>query len=321
MELGSGNHVSYAASATFNGDIVLVLRVVELLVILVPLGVGGITVVRISGLNLVIGVQTRTNPEVFQFVTGHHVVVHGEVRQGGDTILSTIGNSGFLVIGTGLGGHVHNTVGCTGTVDGGCRCILQNGDGQNVVRVHGHDGTAAGRNTVNHKQRGSAGSEGTYTVQGHGYVVITGNTTRCEHGQTGHLTLEHIQGRSGRGVRQGFGLHGFHGTYQVGNFLAGTITDNHRFFNEFAGNLHANIDGIAAIDGLDNIFVTYTGEYQRGVTGNRDGISTIRIGDCTVGCSLHHDGGSGKRTIIVGHLTGHFDVLCNCRKGHQHSHQ
>ena len=142
MELGSAYHVSNLATAAFNGNIVLVLRVVEPLVVLMPLGVGSVAVVRVGLVDVSLVIYTGPHPEILQLVAAHHVVVHGEVGKGGNTPLAADSNGSRLVVSTALGGNIDNAVSGTGTVDGCCGGILQDGYREDVVRVHGHDGTA-----------------------------------------------------------------------------------------------------------------------------------------------------------------------------------
>ena len=87
VELGGTYDVSDLLSAALDGDVVLVLRGVEVLVELVPLGVIGVTVVQVVGLDLCGGVDTGPDPEVAEFVAGHDVLVDGLAGQGRDTVL------------------------------------------------------------------------------------------------------------------------------------------------------------------------------------------------------------------------------------------
>ena len=113
VELRRRDGICGLASATLDGNVVLRLRVVELLEILGPVGVAGITVVGIGLLKVSRRMHAGPGPEIEEFLTRHHVVPHGEVRQGADTVLAAGGDGGLGVVGTGPGGYVNHAVGGT----------------------------------------------------------------------------------------------------------------------------------------------------------------------------------------------------------------
>ena len=87
MELGAADHVGDLASAALDRDVVLVLGVVELLIVVVPLGVGVDTFAREVFINPLGGVDSGINPELLQLGAAHHALVEGHVGEGGDTVL------------------------------------------------------------------------------------------------------------------------------------------------------------------------------------------------------------------------------------------
>ena len=65
-----------------------------------------------------------------------------------------------------LGGDEDDTRGCSGSVDGSGRCILQHIDGEHILEVDGPD--VCPWHTVHHYQRGCSGIDGCHTSQLHG---------------------------------------------------------------------------------------------------------------------------------------------------------
>ena len=159
-------------------------------------------------------------------------------------------------------------------------------------------------------------------MEGHGHVVIAGHTTGGENGQTGYLSLEHVEGRGRRGVLDGFGFHGGHGTNQVGNLLAGTVTDHHGLLNEGVVLFQDHIDLGAAVD-LDFLLgVTHHGVHEGAVGGGGDSILTGGIGGRAVGGPLHNDIGSYDGTARIADGTAYLDALLGHRReGGDQQHQ
>ena len=195
VELGSADHVGDLLASAFDRDVVLVLRIVQVLEILVPLGVAGVALGSVGVVDVLGSKDAGPYPEFLEFVAAHHVVVERHVGEGGDTVLGTDGDGGLLVVASRLRGDEHDTVRSTGSVDRGCGRILQDGDGLDVVRVHSHDGTAGGRDTVDDEQRCRACTQGTDSVECHGHVVVTGDTTGCQDRETGDLSLQLVESR------------------------------------------------------------------------------------------------------------------------------
>ena len=105
-----------------------------------------------------------------------------------------------------FGGDDDNTAGSGSTVKGGCRCILKDGEGLDVVGVE----CTAG-DTVNHVQRASTCGDGTGTTDAD-VCSCTGLAGGVHYHNAGDLTLEHVTNIRGGYVRKLFRAHGYDGT-------------------------------------------------------------------------------------------------------------
>ena len=99
-------------------------------VVIVPLLCQNATAQRVTV--RIIGEQSCIVFELQLFSCVHHVVArqvgHGDTHAHG---VSNVQGSGQRFLGL----KHHYSVGCPRTVDGGCRCVLQNGDGSYALRV------------------------------------------------------------------------------------------------------------------------------------------------------------------------------------------
>ena len=315
MELRSGDHVSNLGTAALDGDIVLVLGVVELLHDGIPLGIGGIALVGVVGLDLCRGVDTGADPEVLQLVTRHHGLVEVRVGEGRNTVLGTDGNLCAGIVGAGLGGHENDTVRSAGTVDGGGGGILEDRDRKDVVRIHRHDGVTAGRNTVDHIQRSGGGSEGTHTVQLHGDGVVTGDTTGGHDAQTCDLALEVIEGGSGGSILDDVGTDRCNGAHEVTHLLGGTVTDHDGILESLGIGIEGDIDGSAAVYFDLLVDITDRGEHKSGARRHGDTVIAVHISGDTGTRALYLDGSERNRFSIgrIPDLSLYSDVLCGSR--------
>ena len=320
--LGSSHHVSHLGAATFDGEVVLVLRIPKIHHVLVPGGVVVVTLAQVGIVDVSLVVDTGAHPEVHQFGAAHHALIERGVGEGGNTPLATVGDGSLGVVGTALGGDVDDTVRSTGTVDGGRGRILQDADALDIVRVHVHHSGAGGRNTVDHVERSRAGLEGADTVEGHAHRVITCDTGIGQDGQTGHLALELVEGGGRRGVLDGLGVHGRNGTHDGADLLGGTIAHGDGLLKDLSVVLEDEVDDRSSVDGSRSLLVADGGNHQRAIGRDGKRIGSVRERSRTHGsASLEHDSRTGNRVAItVRNGTGHPDVLCKrgaCDQNHQ----
>ena len=190
-------------------------------------------------------------------VTGENVVVLGDGVHGGGHVNGDVGHAGCgSCLGTLLGGNHDNTVGCTGTVDSGCGCVLENGEALDILGVDGgqriaHTGNAVVgyRQTVDDVQRIVGGVKrcaATDTDGGAG----TGHTgTGSNHDARG-LTPEEV-GRGGDDTLVDFvGFNRCDGAGEVA-LLDGAVTDDDGIFKEKG--VFGESDGARHLRGLEGL--------------------------------------------------------------------
>ena len=291
VELGGTDDIGDLLSAALDGDVVLVLRGVEVLVELVPLGVIGVAVVQVVGLDLCGGVDTGPDPEVAEFVAGHDVLVDGLAGQGRDTVLGTDGDVCVGVVRTTPGGDVDDTVCSTGSVDGGGRSVLEDRDGEDVVRVQRLDGVARGRHAVDDVEGRGGSVERTDTVEAHRSRVVTGHTAGGEDRKTCDLTLQLVESRCRRCILDDVRADRGDGTDEVTHLSGGTVTHDDGVLQCLGIGLQLYVYGAASRDRDLGGEVTDGGEDKRSAGRNGDRVCTVDVGGVTRARALDLDGG------------------------------
>ena len=217
-----------------------------------------------------------------------------------------------------LGGDDDDTVGTTGTVHGVGGCVLENGDGLDVLCGNGVQGTLI-RHTVHDDKRAGGSAHGTETTD-----LDAGTGTRSTGGAGGHQT--------GHGTFQGLG---HVGSLHLGEFLTAELgggTGERRLLLNAVGYndglfqclgvlFQEDIDIRAAADSLRNGDITDGGEFQRSIGRSVDCESAFHIGGCTCG-GASHNYRSKRNTFTCCRIldgTPHSHVLCG--EGHCQKHK
>ncbi len=202
----------------------------------------------------------------------------------------------------GLGGDENHTVGTTGTIDGGCRGILQHVNGGNVLWCNS---CQVSLNTVNQDQRRQITNKcGNTTQTDGGFCRRT--TAGVDHLKTCDLTFHEFCGIADLTHVEVLGLHRGNGRGDVALTL-GTITDDDDFVQKcvvflkdhVAASLHFLID---EADVADNEYGVAVGNVQR--------VVTFEVGNGSVlGAFLSHRGADNRLTLGVCDNTLHFHTL------------
>ena len=185
-----------------------------------------------------------------------------------------------------LGGNDNHTIGCTRTVDGSSRGILEHVDGSDIIGVDLAD-TTVRDNAVHDEQRGVVslfGSRGVnrdnvLTTQGHRTRVITAGAVRRVVVQTGNLAR---QGRQGVRVRQVGNLavvelHAGDGTRHVLT-LGSTVTHYHHLLQ--VGGIIVQCHGDARSCGVHGLLLKAEAAHtQAGTRLNTQLEGAVHIGD------------------------------------------
>ncbi len=236
-----------------------------------------------------------------------HFVVLGDGVDGSGHVQSYVhGNAGGL--GTLLGGNHDNTVGSTGTVDGGGRCILEDGEALDVFRINGgqriaHTGnTVIGdRQAVDDVQRvvgsvdGGAATD-TDGCSGAGHTGTGGND------DTRALAAEEVGRRGDDALVDFIGLDRRDGTGEVALFH-GTVTDDHHLVEEIGIFFEEN--GSGHILGRESLgCIADAGDFHHSIgTGNSEEEVAIQTGGNAVGRSLLDHRGSDNGADGIYHHT------------------
>ena len=127
-----------------------------------------------------------------------------------------------------LGGDKDDTVRSAATVNGSCRCILEDLEGLDVIRI---DGGCTGRNSVDYVQRIIATLDGVDTTDSNRVITLRATCVLGDHNSR-HTALKGIH-RIGNGIGcQFLGLYMGNGSRKVAA-THGTVTDNHCILKPF----------------------------------------------------------------------------------------
>ena len=221
-------------------------------------------------------------------VEGLHILLRvAEVRHLGDelpAVVAVVGHHGaaFLTL---LGGHEHDAVRSTGTVDGGRCSILEHVDGLDVSGVEGAEATAC--HTVDDVERvGIADSTHTADVDLVAFARLAGGLSD---GNARALALESAQDGGCAEFRQVTTLHLYGGTGDE-FLLLHTVTDDDRLGKLVQIGIERNVQGVLAIHGD---FRRDVAEAFHGKHGGRrcfDGEVAVRVGGAPGARTLDNDG-------------------------------
>ena len=183
-----------------------------------------------------------------------------------------------------LGGHNHNTVRTTGTVDSGGESVLEHVDGSNLGGRDVVD--ALYREAVHDVQRGAVLGDGTAATHADFDIRIR-VAFGGHYGHTGHLTGKGLGDRSHRLLGQFVGTYAGHGAQQV-TALDRRITYHHNLVEEGGVGLQDNIDLRLALDGDRLVGQADEGEYQiHCAFGDREGVVTVNARNGADGSAFH----------------------------------
>ena len=202
-----------------------------------------------------------------------------------------------------LGGHVDDTVGCTGTVDRSGGSVLQSGNALDVAVVQHGEGRAGSGRTVDDDEGRVARAERTHTTHADTHVAHFAGIARVgENLQTGYLTLEGVGHVGGGLVGYLLAAYLLHRTDHGADLTGRTVTDNDGFaefvvledYLHIAGNAH----------GLR--FHTDVGNHQF-LSGGGHVLElevTVHVGRSHHLGAIHANGGTGEGLAVgVGYLT------------------
>ena len=209
-----------------------------------------------------------------------------------------------MALGTLLRGDDDNAVGSTGTVDGGRRGILEDGEGLDVFRVDGgqrvaHAGDAVIGNgqAVDDVQRVVGGIQGCAATDTDRSAGARHTGTRSDD-DTRALAAEEV-GRGRDDTLVDFvGLDGRDGTGEV-TLLDGTITDDDDFVEEVGvireGDGRGDLIGRESLRGK-----AHAADFHDGIrTGNHQDVVAVQTRRDTVGRSLFENDGAHDRAKLV----------------------
>ena len=217
-----------------------------------------------------------------------------------------------------LGSHENHTVGSTRSVNGRRRCILQNCDTLDVIRIDVGETLHCIHHTVDHDERVVSGRNGSCTADtdGRSSARLTAETHDVHTGDTA------LKGLVRRNSNRRDHLVHLHDSDRTGQVALGssTITDHDRLFNHLIVKFKDDIDSLVALIFHPLLHITETVVDDHIVHLHPfQGIFTIGIGHDTVGCSCHHHSHSHDRHTVVTHdLTAHgHSLLCPSIKREQ----
>ena len=208
-----------------------------------------------------------------------------------------------------LGGDQHNAVTGLGTVDGGRRSVLQHLHRRNVVGVDTAD--AAQAHAVDNIER-----VGRYVRRETAHAHRR-RRTRSGRGlddlHAGRLALQGRLRIGDRTVLHVFGLHLRDGARHRALFLH-AVAHYHDIVQPGALFLKRDVQ-FAANGGDCLLHITDVGEQQGGALVHHNRIFAVYIGRRTVGRAVLNDTGADHRTVGIGHLPPHLDLVLRHRQG------
>ena len=167
----------------------------------------------------------------------------------GEARLGAQGNPGILGDASALRGDDDDSVGRTGTVDGGAGCVLKHGYGLYVIRADGIEIGCGNRNAVQDEERRGAGVDG----------IGSADLERCggarlsgigQHHQTGGLSLKGLVKAGCRSICDGIRLDsGYRTCY--GSLLAHAVCDNDYILKSLCIALESDIVNDLLLPGRD----------------------------------------------------------------------
>ena len=270
--------------------------------LLLPVGVLGAEGVESGGGHL--AVSHALGDELAHLVAGQDILILGDGVDGSRQVHGDVRNRGGMALGALLRRDDDNAVGSTGTVDGGCRCVLEDGEGLDVFRVDGgqrvaHAGDAVIGNgqTVDDVERVVGGVEGRAATD-------TDCSAGARHTGTGSdddtraLTAEEVGGSRDDTLVDFVGLDGRDGTGKV-TLLDGTVADDDDFVEE-VGVIHEG-DGRRDLTGRESLRgKAHAADFHDGVrTGNHQDVVAVQTRRDTVGRSLFENDGAHDRAELV----------------------
>ena len=253
--------------------------------------------------------------------------VEGDVGLAGDTL---------------LGGDQDHAVGSLGTVQGGSGGAFEDRDAFDVIRVDvadavavvggrhtaravgvaAHVGAAAHGHAVDDVERLIAAVHRTETADGDlGRTTHTGGRLGDRHtgglaGQGcdhvgGAVAGEFFRGNDLLGIRQGFGR------------TRDAEGGDDGFFQEVGVDCHDDVHDVPAGDTHEYLVIADDGKTQRRIGRDVDGIASVDVCGNGIAGSLLDDRHKRDRfsRLCIFHLSGHFHVLSECDRGHEHEGQ
>ncbi len=234
------------------------------------------------------------------------------VGHGLETVVGIEFHGNLLAFLRALGGHNHNTVRTTGTVDSGGESVLQNVDGSDFRGGDVVD--ALYRETVHDVQRGAVLGDGTAATHADFDIRIR-VAFGGHYGHTGHLTGKGLGHSGNRLFGQFVRTYAGHGAQEVTALHRG-ITYHHNLIEEGGVGLQDNIDLRLTGNGHRLVGQADEGEYQiHCAFGDREGVVTVNARNGADGGAFHQYTGANERfTGLIGHNT--LDGgLCPCGRG------
>ena len=214
--------------------------------------------------------------------------------------VTRISDVGFLIAASGLGGNQDDTVGTTGTVDGGSRSVFQYVDGSDVF---GRYGGEVAFDTVYQDKRVGVTRHGIDTTQ-HDGRRFGRVTRRVSDAQTGNLTFYQFGCVGNLTSRKVFCLDGGYGTGHIA-FALRTVTDDDYFVHHLG--VFFQLDDLAGfyfaclyLNGL----VADVADDQRSVGCHFQRELTVEVGNRAVGivAFLYNVGSDDAFTVRVYYL-------------------
>ena len=174
--------------------------------------------------------------KIAEFIAIKHIILFLDHRDGHVTIVGYFGSRSALTF---LRSNYDNAIGCTATIDGSGRSILQNGESLDIVRIdhrqritHAFRSFVIDSQTIDYNQRVIRSIQrrtATYTN------LRTGarGTSRSDNVHTGNFTDQHILRIVGDTFTEFIRFNSSNRTSQV-IFLSAAIAHNNNFVQQFA---------------------------------------------------------------------------------------
>ena len=203
-----------------------------------------------------------------------------------------------------LGSDDDDTIGCTGTIDGCRRSILQHGHALDIRWVdHTEEVAAVTRNTtllqwhaIEYDKRVVAGVQRGTTTHTDG-TTRRGRTTVRHDLHTRNLTIDQLLWRRNKTLVEVLCLHRSHGTSQVA-LACSTITDNHDIGKRLAIRFEIYLHIIRYSHHL--VDISYIRDFH--LLGGRRHLKTevtVKVGNRTTLITFHHNSGADKSLTIL----------------------